>query len=132
LAWYARTRDRARRWHWVTELSALLVGSATVVAAGVQAPAAVTATLAGTAVFIGGFRQVFKHVERYVLASEAWSRLRLTVERYRLLPDAERDAEARRCLLDQVEAVANAEVQNWAASRRGAQSGPVPGGQPLP
>lgn len=127
LAWYARTRDRARTWHWVTELSALLAGAATVVAAGIQAPAAVTATLAGLAVFIGGFRQVFNHTERYVLAAESWMRLRPAVERYRLLPEDERDADARRVLVEAVETVSAAEIQSWAAERRGTRAGADPG-----
>ncbi|MGP9016820.1 SLATT domain-containing protein [Streptomyces sp. BR1] len=129
LDWYARCRDRARRWHWSTELGALLIGAATVVAAGIQAPAAVTATLAGLTVFIGGFRQVFGHAERHVLASEAWSRLHLAVRRYRLVPEAQRDESVRRRLLEEVETVATTELQSWAASRRGVQPGPLTGSQ---
>ncbi|PJE99790.1 DUF4231 domain-containing protein [Streptomyces carminius] len=132
LAWYARIRDRSRRWHWAVELTALLAGAATVVAAGLRAPAAVTACLAGAAVFIGGFRQVFNHAERYVLAAEAWSRLRAAIRRYRLVPGAGRDEEARRRLLEEVEAVAASELRSWAASRRGGQPGPPAGGPPLP
>ncbi|MFD5898669.1 SLATT domain-containing protein [Streptomyces sp. NPDC060366] len=128
LAWYERARDRARRWHWFTELSALLTGASTVVAAGIQAPPAVTATLAGTAVFIGGFRQIFNHTERYVLAAEAWSRLRLAIRRYRLIPEAERDEVSRQRLLEEVEAVDATELQGWAASRRGVAPTPIPGG----
>ncbi|MDJ0341895.1 SLATT domain-containing protein [Streptomyces sp. H10-C2] len=127
LAWYARTRDQARRWHWTTELSALLAGATTVIAAGIQAPPAVTATVAGLAVFIGGFRQVFNHTERYVLAAESWSRLRPAVERYRLLPEADRDADARRQLVEAVEAVSAAEIRSWAAHRRGTRAGSDPG-----
>lgn len=129
LDWYARCRDRARRWHWVIELGALLTGAATVVVAGIQAPAAVTATLAGATVFIGGFRQVFGHAERHVLAAEAWSRLRLAIRRYRLVPEAQRDEAVRRRLLEEVETVATSELQSWAASRRGVQPGPLMGTQ---
>ncbi|MFF2652097.1 DUF4231 domain-containing protein [Streptomyces sp. NPDC058045] len=119
LDWYARTRDRARRWHRATELGALLVGAATIITAGVRAPAYLTATLAGVAVLIGGFRQVFNHTERYVLAAEAWMRLRQAIRRYELLPEAERDEEARRRLLDAVEATADSELRGWAAYQRG-------------
>ncbi|GAA0589497.1 SLATT domain-containing protein [Streptomyces crystallinus] len=128
LDWYARARDRARRWHWVTELGALSTGAATVVAAGIQAPPATTATLAGLSVFIGGFRQVFNHTERHVLAAEAWSRLRLAIRRYRLIPEAERDEETRRRLQEEMEDVATSELRDWAASRRALQAGPLPGG----
>ncbi|MFD9794262.1 SLATT domain-containing protein [Streptomyces sp. NPDC059070] len=131
LDWYARARDRARRQHWATELSALLTGGATVVAAGIQAPPAVTATLAGLTVFIGGFRQVFNHSERHVLAAEAWLRLRMAIRRYRLVPEGERDEAVRERLLEEVEAVATTELQNWAAGRRGLHPGPPPGG-PVP
>ncbi|MGV9313144.1 DUF4231 domain-containing protein [Streptomyces sp. NPDC003691] len=127
LAWYARARDRARRWHRTTELTALLTGAATVVAAGIQAPAAATASLAGAAVFIGGFRQVFNHNERYVLAAEAWSRLHLAIRRHRLVPEAERGEESRRRLLEEVEGASAAELQNWAAGMRGGGAALPPG-----
>ncbi|CCB72010.1 SLATT domain-containing protein [Streptantibioticus cattleyicolor] len=129
LAWYERQRDRARRWHWATELSALVTGGTTVVAAGIQAPAAVTATIAGATVFIGGFRQVFNHAERHVVAAEAWSRLRQAVRRYQLVPEPRRGAEVRQRLLDEVEAVGSAELENWAAGRRSRQSA-TPSGPP--
>ncbi|MGY3061919.1 hypothetical protein ACVWZD_006217 [Streptomyces sp. TE3672] len=130
LAWYARARDRARRWHWTVELSALLTGAGTVVAAGLQAPAAITAVMAGATVFIGGFRQVFNHLERYVLAAEAWSRLRLAIQRYTLVPESERDEATRGRLREEFEAVTMTELRDWAASRRVTQAGPLPGGPP--
>lgn len=100
------------------------------VAAGLQAPAAVTAVLAGVTVFIGGFRQAFNHLERYVVAAEAWSRLRLAVQRYTLVPESERDEAARGRLRDEIEATAMTELSSWAASRLGAHSGPLPGSLP--
>lgn len=112
------------------ELSALLTGAGTVVAAGLQAPAALTAVLAGVTVFIGGFRQVFNHLERYVLAAEAWSRLRLAVQRYTSVPEAQRDDVTRRRLLDEIETVAMTELRDWAASNRGTRPGPLPGSPP--
>lgn len=130
LVWYARTRDRARRWHQTVELSALLTGAGTVVAAGLQAPAAVTAVMAGVTVFIGGFRQAFNHLERYVVAAEAWSRLRLAVQRYTLVPESERDEATRGRLRDEIESTAMTELRSWAVGRRGNQSGPLPGGLP--
>ncbi|MEV6671870.1 SLATT domain-containing protein [Streptomyces sp. NPDC051162] len=126
-AWYARTCVRARRFHWATELGALVTGAATVVAAGIGAPAAVTATVAGATVFIGGFRQVFNYTERYVLAAEAWTRLRLAIQRYQLVPEENRDDEVRQRLLDEVEATARDELQAWAAYRRGLGAATGPG-----
>lgn len=126
LAWYERTRDHSRRVHWFTELAALAAGSTTVVAAGLQAPAAFTATTAGVTVFIGGFRQVFGHMERYVLASESWMRLHPEVERYRLIPEAERDAGARQRLVEQIESVADLQIRNWAATYRNRSQAATP------
>lgn len=132
LDWYANTRNGARWWHHVIELGSLTTAAATVVSAGLQAPPAVTASIAGLIVFIGGVRQAFDHAERYVLASEAWSRLNPAVERYRLLPEAERNVEARERLLQRVEAVGESEIQNWGASRRRTQSIARPGEHPDP
>jgi hypothetical protein len=129
LSWYEHSRDRARRWHWATELSALITGAATVVAAGTRAPAIVTATVAGATVFIGGSRQVFGHTERHVVAAEAWMRLRLAIQRYQLIPEAERDMDSRRRLLEEMEATATAELQDWAAYRRALRTASRPGGQ---
>lgn len=126
LDWYARVRDRARIRHRVTELSALVTGAVTVVAAGVQAPAAVTATTAGLTLFIGGFRQLFNDQERHILAAEAWVRLRLATQRYRLLPAPERDEAARRRLLERIESVATAELRGWAGAHRGARTAVPP------
>ncbi|MGW7514472.1 DUF4231 domain-containing protein [Streptomyces sp. NPDC054796] len=127
LRWYARTRDRSRRWHWCVELGSLAMGAATVVAAGLRAPSLFTAAVAGAMVFIGGFRQVFHHTERYVIAAEAWQRLHTAVRRYQLLGEAGRDEAARQRLLEQVEEVSDTETRHWAAFRRGAPPAPVPG-----
>ncbi|CAM5572479.1 SLATT domain-containing protein [Streptomyces atroolivaceus] len=130
LAWYERIMRRSRRWAAVTELTALATGAGAVVAAGIQAPAAVTASIAGTTLFVGGFRQLFHHAERHVQAAEAWSRLRLAIQRYTLVAEADRSDDNRQRLLEEVEAVADTELQSWATSRRLAQ--PPPGGQALP
>ncbi|MFE2428966.1 SLATT domain-containing protein [Streptomyces sp. NPDC059373] len=129
LSWYERSRDRARRWHWATELSALITGAATVVAAGTRAPAIVTASVAGATVFIGGARQVYGHTERHVVSAEAWLRLRLAIQRYQLIPEAERDADSRQRLLEEMEATATAELQDWAAYRRAQRTASRPGAQ---
>jgi hypothetical protein len=129
LAWYERVTKRSRRWAAGTELTALVTGAGTVVAAGTQAPAAITASLAGVTLFVGGFRQVFGHAERYVQAAEAWSRLRLAIQRYTLIAEAERSDDTRQRLLEEVEAVAQTELRSWAQGRRLAQP---PGGQALP
>ncbi|MGW8376101.1 DUF4231 domain-containing protein [Streptomyces sp. ODS28] len=127
LAWYARMRDRSRRWHRATELAALLTGSVTVVVAGLRAPAAVTAGVAGLTVFIGGVRQIFNRAERWVVAAEAWQRQRIAIERYRLVPEAERGEADRERLLAETEAVALSELEGWAADQRARGAGsPAP------
>ncbi|MFE2558315.1 SLATT domain-containing protein [Streptomyces sp. NPDC059352] len=118
LEWFTFTRNRARLGHYATEFGALATGSVTVIAAGLHAPAVITATIAGMTVFIGGLRQAFDHGGRYVLAAEAWARLSPAVERYRLLSPSERTPEARERLLERIEAVMDFEIVHWGTSLR--------------
>ncbi|MEU1311515.1 SLATT domain-containing protein [Streptomyces cinnamoneus] len=118
LEWFEFTRRRSRLGHYATEFLALATSSVTVVAAGLQAPAGVTATIAGLAVFFAGLRQVFDHRTRYVLAAEAWTRLHTAIERYRLLSPSERSPDSRGQLLQRVEAVVDSEITSWGASLR--------------
>lgn len=69
LAFYQRTRDSARRWHYAIEATSLVAASATVVAAGLSAKPAITAVIASLALFANGFRQVFKPSERWESAA---------------------------------------------------------------
>lgn len=118
LAWFEFTRRRSRLGHYGIEFGALVTSSVTVVAAGLQAPAGVTATIVGLAVFFGGLRQIFDQRGRYVLAAEAWGRLHPAIERYRLLSPGERDPDARSQLLERVEAVVDSEITSWSANLR--------------
>ncbi|WP_078899383.1 MULTISPECIES: SLATT domain-containing protein [Streptomyces] len=118
LEWFTFTRRRARVGHYGTEFGSLITASATVVAAGLHAPALVTATIAGMTLFFSGLRQVLDHGTRYVLAAEAWAQLNPAIERYRLLPPSERSAEARERLLERVEAVVDSEIASWGAGLR--------------
>ncbi|RPF38219.1 DUF4231 domain-containing protein [Streptomyces sp. TLI_185] len=113
LAFYARTRDRSRRMHYVTELGALAATSSTVVAAGLHAPAWLTALIAGGAVFFTGVRQLFSPAARWVVTGQSHETLRRAVDRYRLLPPADRDAAARAALQATVEEVGNNELREW-------------------
>jgi|SRR5688500_6023823 hypothetical protein len=129
LRWYEGTRDRARRWHRVSEVSSLAAASITVVAAGLQAPPAATAAAAGAAVFLNGFRQIFKPGERWVLAAQSWAALRQAVNRYRLLDEQDRDRTARQELLSRIEEVSENEISGWASHR---QDGLLSGTNPTP
>ncbi|MFC9943355.1 SLATT domain-containing protein [Streptomyces pratensis] len=129
-AWDERVKRRSRRQAAVTELTGPATGAGAVVTTGVQAPAVITASITGAALFIGGFRQLFNHGERHVQAAEAWTRLRPAVQRYTLIAEADRSDDHRQRLLEELEAVANTDLQSWTLSRRLAQ--PPPGGQALP
>ncbi|GHE27906.1 SLATT domain-containing protein [Streptomyces thermocarboxydus] len=134
LAFYERVRNSSRRWYRLTELGALATASSTVVAAGLSAPAWLTALIAGGALFFTGLRQVFGHGPRYVLAAQSHETLRRAVNRYRLLPADERDERARGELLAAVERVGDEELRQWVEQRNQTSSplGPTPGGPPLP
>jgi hypothetical protein len=119
LAFYEEVRDSARKWYRVTELGALATSSSTVVAAGLRAPAWLTALIAGGALFFTGFRQVFGHGPRYVLAAQSRESLRRAVNRYQLLPEADRDTRARQELLAAVEQVGDEELRQWVQQRQG-------------
>ncbi|MEV6406045.1 DUF4231 domain-containing protein [Streptomyces bobili] len=126
LAFYQRRANAARRAHRVVELGALTSASVTVVAAGLHAPAWVTTIVAGGALFCTGFRQVFSPGPRWVLAAQARQSLRSAVNRYQLLPAAERDTEARAQLLTAIENVGTEQVIQWAQQQTTAGQTPTP------
>ncbi|MFJ9630812.1 DUF4231 domain-containing protein [Streptomyces sp. NPDC091280] len=130
LGFYARACDRARRVHYTTELGALAATSATVVAAGLHAPAWLTALIAGGAVFFTGMRQLFSPGSRWVLAAQAREGLRRSIDRYLLLPPADRDADARATLQRAIEEVGSSELRGWAEvqGQRGEPPLPAAGG----
>lgn len=122
LAFYERTRDLARRWHYITEVTALLAASATVVAAGVGAAPLITALVASAALFANGVRQVFNPSERWELASSGWVILRRAIDRYRLVAEDQRDQAARMELQARIEEVGANEIHGWITQRRKARS----------
>ncbi|MEU9782634.1 SLATT domain-containing protein [Streptomyces phaeochromogenes] len=133
LAFYERTRDSARRWYRLSELGALATSSSTVVAAGLGAPAWLTALIAGGALFFTGFRQVFAHGPRYVLAAQSREVLRRAVNRYQLLPESDRDEGARQELLAAVERVGDEELRQWVEQRHQTSAGrSEPSASPAP
>ncbi|MFI1164554.1 DUF4231 domain-containing protein [Streptomyces sp. NPDC020801] len=126
LAFYARTCDRARRLHHLTELGALAATSTTVVVAALHAPAWVTALIAGGAVFFTGMRQLFDSGSRWVLAARARETLRRAIDRYLLLPGPERDAVARQALQSVMEEVGANELREWSEAQGRRPEPPVP------
>ncbi|WP_306191692.1 MULTISPECIES: DUF4231 domain-containing protein [unclassified Streptomyces] len=129
LEFYARSCDRARGLHHVTELGALGTTSVTVVAAGLHAPAWLTALIAGGAVFFTGMRQLYSPGSRWVLAAQARETLRRALDRYLLLPESERDAAARQALQSVLEEVGANELREWSQTQgqRPEPSLPAPG-----
>jgi len=125
LAFYERTRNSARRWHYITELTALLSAAATVMAAGLGAPALVTALAASVTLFTNGFRQVFNPAGRWELAASGWVVLWRAVNRYRLLPKEQRDQAAREQLQGRIEEVGENELREWITQRREARGATV-------
>ncbi|MEU7057316.1 DUF4231 domain-containing protein [Streptomyces sp. NPDC046197] len=126
LAFYARSCDRARRLHHLTELGALGTTSVTVVAAGLHAPAWLTALVAGGAVFFTGMRQLFNPGSRWVLAAQSRETLRRALDRYFLLPEPERDATARQLLQTVIEEVGANELREWSQTQGRSPEPPVP------
>ncbi|WP_086730790.1 DUF4231 domain-containing protein [Streptomyces carpinensis] len=117
LTFYARSCDRARTLHHVTELGALGTTSVTVVAAGLHAPAWLTALIAGGAVFFTGMRQLYSPGRRWVLAAQARETLRRALDRYLLLPEPERGAAARQALQRVLEEVGADELREWSQAQ---------------
>ncbi|MGW0086622.1 DUF4231 domain-containing protein [Streptomyces sp. NPDC003393] len=126
LEFYARSCDRARRLHHVTELGALGTTSVTVVAAGLHAPAWLTALIAGGAVFFTGMRQLYSPGSRWVLAARARETLRRALDRYLLLPESGRDAAARQALQSVLEEVGAEELREWSQAQGQRPEPPVP------
>ncbi|WP_445525453.1 DUF4231 domain-containing protein [Streptomyces cyslabdanicus] len=126
LTFYIRSCERARRLHRGTELGALATTCVTVVAAGLHAPAWLTAMIAGGAVFFTGMRQLFDPGSRWVLTAQARETLRRAVDRYLLLPEPERDAAARQTLRAVIEEVGADELRAWSESRTHSPEPPLP------
>ena len=78
-----------------------------------HAPAWLTALIAGGAVFFTGMRQLFNPGARWIAGGQSHEALRRAVDRYLLLPPAERDAAARAALQTTIEEVGNNELREW-------------------
>jgi len=95
----------------------------TTVAAALKATAWITAVLAGTTVVLTGLNRVLDSHDRWVAFGSAWADLRVAVNDYRLLLSEERDTEARRRLVGQVNEVIKADTGRWASRRRSLAEG---------
>lgn len=118
LQFYSSTKDLSRFTYRAVELASLATASATVIAAGVGAPSLLTACVAGVALFVNGFRQVFDPGGSWVRAAYACSELRRALNVYLLLDERSRDSAARQQLADEIDRVSREEFKNWGAHRR--------------
>jgi hypothetical protein len=118
LRWYGAHRNRARVTYEAIELLLLLLTATTTVAAALKASAWITAILAASTVVLAGLNKVLDSHDSWVAFGSAWTELQVAVNEYRLLPAAERDEEARRRLVGQVNEVIRADTGRWASRRR--------------
>jgi hypothetical protein len=98
------------------------------VAAGLHAPAWLTALIAGSAVFFTGMRQLFSPGSRWVLAAQAREGLRRAIDRYLLLPQTDRDTEARAALHRAIDEVGTSELRGWTEVQGQRGEPPLPTG----
>jgi hypothetical protein len=115
LAYYEGARDRARVLYRTVEVLLLVVTAATTLAAALRAQPALTAGLAAVAVVLTGTRRTFDWQYSWISYADAWTRVRVLVNEYSLLP--EQDQAARAELMRRVDDVALTETSGWAARR---------------
>jgi hypothetical protein len=118
LQFYASMKDLARVAHRTVELASLASAAATVIAAGVGAPSLLTACIAGAALFINGFRQVFNPGGSWLRAAQACNDLRRALNAYLLLEEENRDLPARQQLAEEIDRVSRDEFKSWGYQRR--------------
>jgi uncharacterized protein YqeY len=75
-------------------------------------------------------RQLFSPGSRWVLAAQARESLRRAIDHYLLLPQADRDADARAALHRAIDEVGTSELRGWAEvqGQRGEPPLPASGG----
>lgn len=123
LRWYARRRNRARISYETIEILLLVMTATTTVAAALKASAWITAVLAASTVVLAGLSKVLDSHDSWVGFGSAWAELQVAVNDYRLMTEAERDAGARRRLVDKVNEVIKADTGRWATRRRSLAEG---------
>lgn len=118
LAWYERNANWARIANRASEILLLVLSAATTVVAALSAPAWLTASLAAAALVVTGVRKTADWHESWVSFRARWSELRAMVNQYRLVPEAQRDEDAKRQLLVRVDEIVSSKTGSWAVRRR--------------
>jgi hypothetical protein len=123
IRWYARHRDQARRSYQANEILILLTTATTTVTAALNVSTTATAILAASTVVLAGLYKVLDSHENWLAFGSAWTELQIAVNDYRLLPADQRDEEAQRQLIGQVNAVTSAETGRWVSRRHSLAAG---------
>lgn len=116
--WYAKASLRTARASVGSQVALLLLGGATTAAAGVGAPALVTACLAAGSFVLTGARGAFNWNRLMVARTVAARELQAAVALYQLTPEHQRTADARRELVQRVNQIVTDEQDTWASFHR--------------
>jgi hypothetical protein len=101
-----------------SQVALLLLGGATTAAAGVGAPALVTACLAAGSFVLAGARGAFNWNRLMVARTVAARELQAAIALYQLAPEHQRTADARRELVQRVDQIVTDEQDTWASFHR--------------
>ena len=109
-----------------SQVGLLLLGGATTAAAGVGAPALVTACLAASSFVLTGARVAFNWPRLMVARTVALRELQAAIALYQLTPEQQRTADARRALVQRVSQIIADEQDTWASFHRQRDTPPKP------
>jgi len=123
MTWFARHRNRARLTYQVNEILILLTTATTTVTAALKVSAPATAILAASTVVLAGLYKVLDSHENWLAFATAWADLQTVVNNYRMLPSDQRDEDARRRLVGQINEINTAETGRWVSRRHSLATG---------
>jgi hypothetical protein len=116
--WYGTAAFRTNVANITSQVLLLVTGGATTVAAAVNAPVLVTASLAASAFVLTGARSVFDFNRLAVARTTAYRELEAATELYEIDRGEAPTNERQRSLVDQVNTILAEEQGAWARSRR--------------
>lgn len=116
--WYAKASIRTARANVGSQVGLLLLGGATTAAAGVGAPALVTACLAASSFVLTGARGAFNWNRLMVARTVALRELQAAIALYQLTPEQQPTADTRRALVQRVNQIVADEQDTWASFHR--------------
>jgi hypothetical protein len=116
--WYAKASTRTAIANVGSQVGLLLLGGATTAAAGVGAPALVTACLAASTFVLTGARGAFNWNRLMVARTVALRELQAEIALYQLAPEQPPNAATRRALVERVNQIVTDEQDTWASFHR--------------